>query len=330
VTTRSEPRWTAEEEWVVFTVSDTASDDARAARTLFEPSCRPMRPTMRQVRRNGAGARDQPEVLPADGRRHPGRDDPRKRLGLHGPASRRGRERGREASAVRPSPFRPFLVGRPEGALRFRDPAQAPARDRRRPCGACDLMVRLCGSRGVPGPDGAEGRRGLRLARSSRPTSSSSTRSCRGETVGTSSAELKSTPTSRRIPVVVVTTISDERERAPRAPEPQSSSVEAGRRDRLVSFLRACRKGLPPGRAHDGDAEDARGDEGPGEPLASARVPDVRGGGLRDRAGAGEMEIFALKRGRRRGVNNVVVHGYRGLPPGEWPSSSRRTRSGSP
>jgi len=35
------------------------------------------------------------------------------------------------------------------------------------------------------------------------------------------------------------------------------------------------------------------------------------------KAGAGEMEIFALKLAVDEAVNNVVVHGYRGLPPGD-------------
>jgi serine/threonine-protein kinase RsbW len=35
------------------------------------------------------------------------------------------------------------------------------------------------------------------------------------------------------------------------------------------------------------------------------------------KAGAAEMELFALKLAVDEAVNNVVVHGYKGLPPGD-------------
>ena len=242
VTLEVNREWTAEEEWVVFTVSDTGIGMTPEQRErLFEPFVQADAATMRKYGGTGLGlaiSRKYCQLMGGDIRVETTRGKGSV-FTVRLPAEVENVDG--EASAVRPSPFRRSSSGaqkalfdsgiQPKRLLVIDDD---PA--------ACDLMVRLCGREGYQVLTARKGDEGLRLARELTPDVVVLDAVLPGRDGWDILRELKSDPDLARIPVVVVT-ISDERERA-LALGAAELLVKPVDRDRLVSVLRACRKGI--------------------------------------------------------------------------------------
>jgi len=242
VTLEVNREWTTEDEWVVFTVSDTGIGMTPEQRErLFEPFMQADAATMRKYGGTGLGlaiSRKYCQLMGGDIRVEsaPGKGSV---FTVRLPAQVENVDG--EASAVRPSPLRRSASGAQKALLdsgiqpkRLLVVDDDPA--------ACDLMVRLCGREGYQVLTARKGDEGLRLARELTPDIIVLDALLPERDGWDLLRELKSDPDLSRIPVVVVT-ISDERERA-LALGASELLVKPVDRDRLVAVLRACRKGM--------------------------------------------------------------------------------------